>query len=215
MNYELLLLDFGGVCLLSPVELHHVAETKLGLTPGIFTWMGPVDPHTDSLWQEMTAGSTLREREYWRRRAADVGEAAGITMSLEEYMDLLYAPPSDDLIRDGCKRVVDQAFEAGFSVSVLTNDLRAFHGPEWENGIGVLGQVDHIVDCSDTGVLKPDPRAFQRALDITGFEAPQVLFIDDQMLSTQGAEDFGIEAMWFDIAKPDQSWSAVANRLGL
>ena len=36
---------------------------------------GPVAPATDPLWREMLAGR-LSEREYWRRRAAEVGRAA-------------------------------------------------------------------------------------------------------------------------------------------
>lgn len=213
--YDLLLLDFGGVCLLSPVELHAVAEKKLGLPSGTFTWLGPIDPSTDKLWRDLTAGNELREREYWTRRASDVGAAAGRTMSVQEYMTLLYSPPSDDLIRPGCGSLVADAFAAGLSVSVLTNDLRAFHGQEWEKSITVLGQVDHIVDCSATGILKPDPRAFERAMTVTGFAAERILFIDDQQLSVRGAEAVGIDAMWFDVAHPTPSWRQVAGRLGL
>lgn len=213
--YDLLLLDFGGVCLLSPVELHAVAETKLGLPSGTFTWLGPIDPSADELWRDMTAGNELREREYWTTRANEVGAAAGRTMSVQEYMTLLYSPPSDDLIRPGCGSLVADAFAAGLSVSVLTNDLRTFHGEEWEKGITVLGKVDHIVDCSETSILKPDPRAFERAMTVTGHAADRILFVDDQQLSVRGAEAVGIDAVWFDIAHPPRSWQQVAERLGL
>lgn len=214
-DYDLLLLDFGGVCLLNPVEMHSIAEEKLGLLPGTFTWFGPVDPSTDPLWQELTSGAELREREYWARRAADVGRAAGIELDLPAYMQLLYTPPSNDLIRPACTDVVDRSFAAGLSVSVLTNDLRAFHGRDWEQGIDVLQRVEHIVDCSDTGILKPDPRAFARACEITGFDVGRILFVDDQRLSVAGAEAIGIDALWFDISEPEASWAGVATALGI
>lgn len=214
-RYDLLLLDFGGVCLLNPAEMHTLAEERLGLPAGTFTWLGPVDPSTDELYRELCGGEQLQEREYWARRAADVGSAAGRTMTLHEYMDLLYVPAGDHLVRPGCFTVVAGARAAGFGVSVLTNDLGAFHGPDWKNGISLFDSIDHLVDCSDTGILKPDPRAFQRAVDITGVAPDRILFVDDQPISVQGAADVGIEAMWFDISSPAASWQAVADRLGI
>lgn len=213
--YDLLLLDFGGVCLLNPVELHHVAEAKLGLPPGTFTWLGPLDPGSDPLWQELTAEAELRERDYWSARAAEVGAAAGRSLSVADYMRLLYWPPSDELIRPGCTRVVTAALGAGLGVSVLTNDLRAFHGPDWAAQISVLAQVDRVFDCSEIGILKPDRRAFTWALGESGHDPDRVLFVDDQPLSVDGARAVGIDALWFDIATPAACWNDVARRLGL
>lgn len=213
-DFDVLLLDFGGVCLVNPVELHAKAEQHLGLPPGSFAWLGPVDPSTDELWRHMIAGE-LTEREYWAQRAAEVGQAAGREVSVSEYMSLLYDPPSDDLIRPAARQTVERALEAGFGVSILTNDMRAFHGREWEKGIEFLGLVDHIVDCSDTNILKPDPRAFARAQEIIGVGGARVLFVDDQPRSVAGAEAVGLTGMWFDIANAEDSWVEVAQRLGV
>lgn len=214
-SYDCLLLDFGGVCLLNPVELHAKAETALGLEPGTLTWRGPLDPSTDELWRQMVGGEGLTEREYWAIRAAEVGELAGREMDVRHYMNVLYLPPDDGLVRPQCVETVGRAKASGVSVSVLTNDLRAFHGREWEQGITLLSQIDQLVDCSDTGILKPDRRAFQRAVEMTGFAADRILFVDDLPLNVAGAEDFGIDALWFDIADPDRSWKAVADRVGI
>ncbi len=212
---ELLLLDFGGVCLVNPVELHHKAERELGLDPGTLSWLGPIDPSTDPLWQELVSGQGLNEREYWAERARHVGELVSRPMDTRTYMTLLYDPPSPELIRPGCNDVVARAQASGIAVSVLTNDLAAFHGDEWKAGIPLLQQIDHLVDCSDTGILKPDPRAYQRAVDITGVAAEHILFVDDQPGNVDGARAFGIETMWFDIANAESSWNDVAERLGV
>ena len=214
-DHDALLLDFGGVCLLNPVELHHRAETELGLAPGTFTWMGPVDPSTDELWRRMIAGDGLTERGYWAQRAAEVGEAAGRPMDTRDYMIMLYEPPTPEIVRAEATSVVEKARAAGFSMSVLTNDMRAFHGREWEHGIEFLTLADHIVDCSDTDVLKPDPRAYERAVKIVGAEPERILFVDDQPLNVEGARAAGLDAMWFDISDAAGSWQAVADRLGL
>ncbi len=214
-EFDLLLLDFGGVCLLNPVELHHRAESNLGLPPGTFNWMGPVDPTTDELWQEMVSGEGLTERQYWAQRAIDVGQAAGRTLDLRAYMTMLYDPPVPELIRPEATAVVKAALAAGYGVSVLTNDMRAFHGREWEQKVDFLQLVDHIVDCSDTNILKPDPRAFQRAVDIIGVDPTRTLFIDDQPLNVDGANSFGIKGQWFDIANAADAWNGIADQLGV
>ncbi|NNE96149.1 MAG: HAD-IA family hydrolase [Acidimicrobiales bacterium] len=213
-DFDVLLLDFGGVCLLNPVELHGRAEAHFGLEPGALTWLGPVDPSTDFLWRDMIAGD-LTEREYWAQRAAEVGALSGRELSTAGYMSALYDPPSDDLIRPAARATVERALAAGLGVSILTNDMRAFHGREWEHGIDFLAIVDHIVDCSDTDILKPDPRAFARAEEIVGTAASRMLFVDDQPRSVAAAEELGFTAMWFDISDPAAAWHQVAARLGV
>lgn len=213
--HDVLLLDFGGVCLLNPVELHGRAESVLGLDPGTFEWLGPVDPDSDPLWQRMIAGDGLTERDYWAERAAEVGRAAGRELTTRDYMTILYEPPIPDMVRPEARSVATAALEAGIGVSVLTNDMRAFHGRQWEHDVDFLQLVDHIVDCSDTNILKPDPRAFQRAVDIIETDPARVLFVDDQPINVAGAHDFGLDAMWFDIAHAADSWGTVADRLGL
>ncbi|WP_420450201.1 HAD-IA family hydrolase [Ilumatobacter sp.] len=213
-DFDVLLLDFGGVCIVNPVELHGRVESLLGLAPGTFDWMGPVDPSTDPLWRRMVEGE-LSERDYWAQRAAEVGRAAGKDFDTRSYMNLVFAPPTPEMIRTEATSVVTSALAAGYGVSVLTNDMRAFQGPDWERGVDFLQLVDHVVDCSDTDVLKPDPRAFQRAIDTVGADPNRVLFVDDQPLNVEGANEFGLHAVWFDISNAAGAWRDVASKLGL
>jgi putative hydrolase of the HAD superfamily len=214
-RHDALLLDLGGVCLLNPVEMHGRTEQVLGLDSGTLDWFGPVDPDTDELWRDMVEGRGLTEREYWAQRAADIGAAAGREMSLHDYMTLLYEPPGPHLIRPEAMDVVQRALAAGYGVSVLTNDMRAFHGPDWEHGMEFFDHVDHIVDCSDTGILKPDPRAFERAVEIVGVPADRLLFVDDQPLNVEGGRQSGLDAVWFDIANATSAWASIAATLGI
>lgn len=214
-DYDVLLLDFGGVCLLNPVELHDRAESRLRIPPGTLDWKGPIDPSTDPLWRQMIDGDGVTERDYWARRAADVGDAAGRSLSLREYMTLLYDPPTPELIRAEATASTASALAAGYGVSVLTNDMRAFHGEAWEAGVDFLQLVDHIVDCSDTGILKPDPRAFERAIEIVGAPADRMLFVDDQPINVEGARSAGLDAVWFDVANATDSWAGIGEILGL
>lgn len=211
---DVLLLDFGGVCLLNPIELHAHTEDVLGLLPGTLDWFGPIDPSTDELWRTLSAGE-MTEREYWATRAAQVGEIAGRPLDTRAYMRLVYDPPTPDMVRSQATEIVERALTSGYGVSVLTNDLKAFHGPDWARQIPFLSLVDHLVDCSDTGVLKPDPQAFHQAADQVGASLDRMLFVDDQPVNVAGAEAVGLESIYFDIANPAASWKQVADRLGL
>lgn len=211
-RFSALLLDFGGVCLLSPVELHRQVEATLGLAPDTLTWMGPVAAATDPLWQAMLEGRST-EREYWRRRAADVGRAAGRILSLAAYMAACFDRPEQEIIRPEAVEAVAAVRAAGVQVGVLTNDLEAFHGPEWKRRIAFLRALDSLTDASRTGILKPDPRAYAQALSDLGVAPGEVLFVDDQPLNVEGARKFGIETVHFDVARPKASWQSIRARV--
>ena len=211
-----LLLDFGGVCLLTPVELHAGVERSLGLEPGAIAWKGPFDPEGDPLWRRMLAGE-VTERGYWAQRARELGEASGrgSDWTTRDYMHVCYALPEETLVRKGALSIVADAKAAGRKVGVLTNDLEAFHGPEWVASITFLEGMDSLTDASITRILKPDPRAYQQALSDLGVSADEVVFADDQPGNVKGAEAFGIDAVWFDVRNPEKSWAEARERMGL
>lgn len=205
-----LLLDFGGVCLLSPVELHRHTERVLGIVPNTLTWMGPVDPSTDPMWRALLA-EELSERDYWHRRAAEIGQLCGRQpFTLLDFLHAIFsAIPEEVFIRPAAVAAVARARAAGLKVGVLTNDLEAFHGPAWVQSLSFLRGMDSLVDASKTGVLKPDPRAYEQSLADLGVRAHEVLFVDDQPRNVNGARALGIETVAFDIAQPDESWQQV------
>jgi putative hydrolase of the HAD superfamily len=213
-DIDVLLLDFGGVVLLHPFELHHRTERLLGLEPGTLNWFGSLDPSTDPLWAETMAGR-LTEVEYWDQRAAEVGQLAGRPMSRGDFLDLLYEQPDRELMRDDAFEVVNAARSAGYRVSVLTNDLMTFRGPEWAAKVEFFELMDHVIDCAVAGSLKPNPGAYQAAVDATGVAAERMLFVDDLTANVDGARAAGMEAIFFDVAQPAKSWASVATALGV
>lgn len=131
--FDVLLLDFGGVCLVNPVERHAAVEDHFGLEPGSLTWMGPLDVAGDELYARSLDDNDFTERDYWEQRAQEVGAAAGVELDTFGYMHVAYAlrETGDSLIRSGAVDVCERARAAGMGVSVLTNDLHAFHDEEW------------------------------------------------------------------------------------
>ena len=183
-----LLLDFGGPVLLTPFEL--IGQAEKGLGP--LSWRGPFDTGTDLEYVQWQSGE-MSERDYWSLRSEPYG------LDILGLMRHFYEPAGDHLVRPEMVDLIAGQQAAGRTVGVLTNDMHAFHGPEWQAGISVISQFDFIVDGSITGYLKPDPRAFRLALDAFGGPDPaDVVFVDDQIANLRGAEAVGINAVYFD-----------------
>jgi putative hydrolase of the HAD superfamily len=187
-----LLLDFGGPVLLTPFELIGKAEQTLGPMP----WRGPFDTDTDAEYMRWQAGE-ITERDYWTGRATAYG------LDIPGLMRHFYEPPGDYLVRPEMAALITRHRSAGRIVGVLTNDMDAFHGPDWKDGISVIKEFDFIIDGSITGFLKPDPRAFRLALRAFGDLDPSlVVFVDDQQANLRGAEAVGMPTVYFDPTDP-------------
>lgn len=203
-----LLLDFGGVVLLTPFELRDRGERSLGLKPGCLSWQGPFDPDTDPLWQVFQAGH-ITERQYWAARSAE------FDLDTKGFMRHLYDPPGPDLLRSEMVALIDRARSDDRKVGILTNDLRAFHGPEWMAAFPLFDAVDTLVDGSVTGVLKPHPEAFHKALAGLGCDPADTVFVDDQPVNLSGAEAVGLIPVFFDVTRPVESAAVAAAALSL
>jgi len=107
--------------------------------------------------------------------------------------------------RAECVRLVLAAQALGMQVAVLSNEIdRA-----WIEHSTVLSRVDHVLACNDNGILKPDRRAYQRALLVSRCAAERSLFVDDEVDNVRGAEGAGLAAMLFDTRDPIGSWSQI------
>ncbi len=106
--------------------------------------------------------------------------------------------------------VIDAAKERGLTVAVLSNELDnatiATHP--------LLQRVDHVVSCN-RGIQKPDRRAFQRVLLLTGIDADRTLVVDDAGDNVRGAQAAGTTALHFDVDDRAASWATVRVELGL
>ena len=71
------------------------------------------------------------------------------------------------------------------------------------------------VDATYTGILKPDPLAYQAAADALGAPIERCLMVDDQPRNIAGALAAGMQAEWFDVTRPAETYARVLARLGI
>jgi putative hydrolase of the HAD superfamily len=171
-------------------------------------WAGPFDPSSDPLWVQFQCDA-ITEREYWAARSAEHG------LDTKAFMRHFYDPPGPHLLRPEMMELVSRSKAAGRKVGILTNDLEAFHGREWMDAFALFDDVEVLVDGSVTGILKPDPGAYSKALAGLGAEPGEVVFVDDQPINVHGAQELGMTTVWFDVADPIGSTRIAAELLGL
>lgn len=113
------------------------------------------------------------------------------------------------IVRPEAEELVREAQELGVTTVVLSNEV----DPEWGATVPVLAAVDRVVSCADNRIFKPDRRAFERCLVLTGCSALHTVLVDDELDCVRVAASLGIDAIHFDTADPAGTWAVVRSRL--
>lgn len=203
-----LILDFGGVIAKTVFEQHRRTERLLRLPPGVLTWLGPLDPATDEPWARVERGEAT-ERAYWTQRAGEVGRLVGETWDTGTFFRRVQGDDPNAVLRPEALTAVRRMKVTGVRMAVLSNELGRFFGPDFRSRIALLSEIDVIADGSATGVLKPDPRAYECCLGALGASAAETVFVDDQLCNVEGARKVGIDSMHFDIRHPARCYAEI------
>jgi putative hydrolase of the HAD superfamily len=204
-----LIFDFGGVISKTMFETHALTEVALGLPPNTLQWRGPFDPANDLLWQHMQRDE-ISERDYWLTRSKEVGAMLGENWTdMQTLVKRSRSEDPNEVIRSEVAIVINEAKEKGLRLAILSNELDMFYGKELRSKLQILKHFDTIVDATYTGILKPDARAYQFAMDAIGLSASECLFIDDQKRNIDGALAAGLHCVHFDVTNPLASCSKI------
>lgn len=92
-----------------------------------------------------------------------------------------------------------------YKVGLLTNIMPGLISTMKKDGLLPNIEYDAIVDSSEVGVTKPNPKIYEIARDLAGYPAEEILFIDDLRPNLTAAEKQGWNILSFDDAQPEQS----------
>jgi len=210
-----LILDFGGVVTRTLFETHDITERALGLAPGTLTWRAPFDPATDPLWVSMQARE-ITERDYWMTRTREVGRLVGEEWSdMKTFVQRARGADPELVLRPEARGAIVKTKAAGFKLAILSNELDLFYGVEFRKRFPLIDLFDVIVDATYTGILKPDPRAYEQVLAELGLDRRDCVFVDDQKKNIEGAEAVRLPNVHFDVTRPAESYARALQMLGI
>lgn len=212
---QALVLDFGGVISRTLFETHALTEAALGLAPGTLTWKGPFDVASDPLWRAMQA-EEISERDYWMARTREVGRLVGEDWNrMETFVQRSRGADVEAVIRPEAVATIHAAKAAGCRLAILSNELDLFYGKDFRDRLPLLAQFDVLVDATYTGILKPDPQAYQDCLRQLALPAHACVFVDDQLRNIEGGIRAGLRTVHFDVQRPADSFGRALDLLGI
>ena len=144
--------------------------------------------HGSQSWRQAQTGQ-MSLSDYW----ADVARQLQLTKAqVEQLAEDFY---SGDQLDDNLLYYIRQLRAEGYSVALLSNDSPALSTRLHD--LGIKAYFDPIVISGNIGVMKPDPRAYQAALDALQRPAHETIFIDDLPANIEGAAALGIHAVHY------------------
>jgi putative hydrolase of the HAD superfamily len=85
----------------------------------------------------------------------------------------------------------------GVPLALLTNNVKEF-GDTWRSSFPVDDLFDVVVDSSEVGMRKPDPRIYLHTCELTGVAPERSVFLDDNRDNVAASRALGIESVHVD-----------------
>jgi putative hydrolase of the HAD superfamily len=82
----------------------------------------------------------------------------------------------------------------GMPLALLTNNVKEF-GSSWRATFPVDELFPVVIDSSEVGLRKPDPRIYELTCERVGVVPTAVVFLDDNLENVCAAESLGIETV--------------------
>jgi epoxide hydrolase-like predicted phosphatase len=101
-----------------------------------------------------------------------------------------------DVMNEPLVAYIKRLRAAGYATGILSNfadDARYV----WTEVYPFIQYFDGIVISSEVGLMKPDPKIYQLALERVGVNAEEALFVDDFIENVEGAKRVGLQAIHF------------------
>lgn len=185
---KVVVFDIGGVLVDWKPELAWVDD--LGSSQAALAFMERID--FNSINARGDNGESFADMS---RELPDVGDQKRLKAYVERY-----AVTVQDTI-PGTWDVVEDLRNTGVPLHAITN----WSAETWPTGLKThprLGEVfGTIIVSGQEGIMKPDPRIFERLCERAGVSASDCIFIDDSERNVVGAKACGFDAIQFQNAE--------------
>lgn len=202
--------DFGGV-LTTP------------MTESFLTWSKEVDIDLGQLQEaielvterdgahplfELECGR-ITEPEFMRRVGEATTEIVGHDVPMQDFSAQLWGGLRANEPMVG---LMVELKQADYRMALLTNNVKEW-GQYWRPLVPVQDIFEVIVDSSEVGMRKPDPRIYEITVEKIGLTPAECIFVDDFEHNCEAARELGMTAVRYET--PEQGVADVRAALGL
>jgi putative hydrolase of the HAD superfamily len=196
---EAVVFDLGGVFTDSPFEAIRALGRDKGadFDQAMHIVFGPYDDDTDHPWHRAERGEL--DITTTRSEIRELGRAAGYELDLFEMLRYM---SSDGGSREDVVATTRRVRAEGLRTGLVTNNVKEFR-EFWEPLLPLVELFDVVIDSSEVGVRKPDPRIYRLVLHELGGVAPErAVFLDDYPGNVAAARRLGMHGI---VVEPDPS----------
>jgi putative hydrolase of the HAD superfamily len=199
--------DFGGVLTTSPFEAFARFERERGYPAGFIRTLNATNPDSNA-WARFERGQ-IGAAEFDRLFAAEASTAGHALRGLE-VLPLIAGDLRPEMV-EALRRCRKQ-----FKTACLTNNFRSAE-PQADPGPrrmdGLLELFDVVIESSQLGVRKPDPRFYRHALELLAVGAEECVFLDDLGVNLKPARALGMRTI--KVASAAQALAELEAELGI
>jgi epoxide hydrolase-like predicted phosphatase len=178
---QALIFDVGGVLLRTEDrQPRRALEERLGLAPGAAEWLF----YNDAAGLRAQRGEISAEA-HWQAIAARFGMQPA---------DLAPFWGGDRLDTDLVALI--RRLKLRYQTAIISNAMSDLHTLLTEK-YPIADAFDVITGSAYEGIMKPDPRIYQRTLERLGREPAAAVFIDDAPANVAGARVIGMHAIHY------------------
>lgn len=189
-RFDAVIFDFSGVVVSSAFGvLAAVLGDQLEEAAAMELLVGPYDLDTDHPWHRVERGeATMAE---WVAHVGDEAGRLGLSVNWSELRRGFGELTVHEVIVDRIRGLRAE----GYLIGLLTNNVKEGSGT-WRALVPIEELFDTVIDSSEVGMRKPDPRIYALTLDrLGGIEPARAVFLDDHPGNVEGARRAGLAAV--------------------
>jgi putative hydrolase of the HAD superfamily len=189
---EAVVFDFGGVFIGSPFEALRRFGDSLGIDAEVALALtfGSYDRDTDHPWHRAERGELALDA--CRTEILALASSEGVDLDL--YEALRHMATEGGVRLEVVERTRRLRAE-GVRTALLTNNVAEF-AQFWRPMVPLDELFDAVVDSSEVGMRKPDPRIYRHTLELVGVDDPtRAVFLDDFEGNVVAAQAIGMHGI--------------------
>ena len=182
--------DFGGVITSSPFEAFSKFETDNHLPKDFIRKINSTN-HKSNAWAKLEQSKISLDEfdELFREESKSLGHE----VSGDVVLSLLQGEVRPEMVS-----ALEKLKMENFKLACLTNNFNS--GDKNQSALDdankerlkIMNNFDYIIESKELGIRKPDLDFYLRALEITGADPKETIFLDDLGINLKPAKELGI-----------------------